>query len=190
MPRPQSLSIHTALLTAAGQLFYERGIGTTGVEAIADAAGVGKPALYRHFHSKQGLLDATLAKRDADRRQSLHDLLSSAPRSPTERLQVAIDWQLAWVGDPRFRGCGFVRAAAELDAGGKAAATHAHAHKTWYRTELEELASAAGAIDPAQLATRLALVTEGATTLGFLGDRDLIINEARSLAQQLIHQAV
>ena len=37
---------------------------------------------------------------------------------------------------------------------------------------------------------RLALVVEGATTLAFLGDRDLVIGEARELARQLIRQSV
>ena len=82
-----------------------------------------------------------------------------------------------------------MRAAAETQAGGRAAATRAHEHKTWYRAELERLASAAGAADPAQLAMRLALVVEGATTLAFLGDRDLVIAEAREMARELIQQA-
>ena len=119
MPRTPSQEVHAALLDAAGRLFYERGIGTTGVEAVAGAAGVGKPALYRHFTSKAGLVDATLARRDANRRQSLVDLLERASASPAERLKAAIDWQLEWVGDARFRGCGFVRAAGELEAGGE-----------------------------------------------------------------------
>ena len=189
MPRPPSPQIHAALLDAAGQLFYERGIGATGVETVAGRAGVGKPALYRHFASKAGLVDATLAKRDADRRQSLVAALEHAPPSPARRLEAAVEWQLDWVGDTRFRGCGFVRAAAETQAGGRAAAARAHEHKTWYRGELEGLAAAAGAADPAQLALRLALVVEGATTLAFLGDRDLVIGEAREMAQELIRQS-
>ena len=79
MPRPPSSEIHAALLDAAGRLFYERGIGTTGVETVAGQAGVGKPALYRHFASKAGLVDATLAKRDTDRRQSLVTALEHGP---------------------------------------------------------------------------------------------------------------
>ncbi len=189
MPRAPSPQVRAALLQAAGRLFYERGIGTTGVEAVADAAGVGKPALYRHFASKAGLVDATLAKRDADRRQSLFDALDRAASSPGERLEAAVDWQLEWVADARFRGCGFVRAAAELEAGGSAAAGRAHEHKTWYRSELEKLALAAGAADPPRLAMRLALVAEGATTLAFLGDRELVIEEARTTAQDLIRLA-
>jgi AcrR family transcriptional regulator len=189
MPRAPSPQIRAALLEAAGRLFYERGIGTTGVEAVAGAAGVGKPALYRHFTSKAGLVDATLAKRDADRRQALYDALEQSSGSPAQRLQAAVDWQLEWVGNARFRGCGFVRAAAELEAGGDAAAARAHQHKTWYRSELETLALAAGAPEPARLAMRLALVAEGATTLAFLGDRELVIREARTTARDLIRQA-
>ena len=115
--------------------------------------------------------------------------LSDAPSVPAKRLEAAVEWQLEWVADARFRGCGFVRAAAETQAGGRAAATRAHEHKTWYRAELERLATAAGATDPAQLAMRLALVVEGATTLAFLGDRDLVIDEAREMAQELIEQS-
>jgi AcrR family transcriptional regulator len=189
MPRAPSSEIHAALLDAAGRLFYERGIGTTGVETVAGRAGVGKPALYRHFVSKAGLVDATLAKRDADRRESLVAALEHATSIPAKRLEAAVEWQLDWVADTRFRGCGFVRAAAELEAGGRAAATRAHEHKTWYRAELEGLATAAGAADPAQLAMRLALVVEGATTLAFLGDREQVIEEARGLTRELIQQS-
>jgi AcrR family transcriptional regulator len=189
MPRSPSPEVRAALLEAAGRLFYERGIGTTGVEAVAGAAGVGKPALYRHFASKAGLVDATLAKRDADRRRSLVNVLERTSGSPVERLQTAIDWQLEWVADARFRGCGFVRAAAELEAGGQAAGARAHQHKTWYRAELEKLALAAGADDPARLAMRLALIAEGATTLAFLGDREFVIEEAGATARDLIHTA-
>jgi AcrR family transcriptional regulator len=189
MARPRSPEIHAALLAAAGRLFYERGIGTTGVDAIAEAAGVGKPAVYRHFRSKAGLVDATLAKRDENRRQSLNHTLARAPRSAVERLKAAVEWQLEWVASEPFRGCGFVRAAAEREAGGTEAAERAHQHKTWYRHQLQQLADHARAPDPAQLGMRLALVTEGATTLAFLGDQAEVIDAARQHANDLIHAA-
>lgn len=43
------------------QLFSQRGYAATSVGAICDQAGVGKPALYWHFASKEGLLAAVLA---------------------------------------------------------------------------------------------------------------------------------
>lgn len=177
------------MLATAGRLFYEHGIGTTGVEAVASAAGVGKPAIYRHFGSKAGLIDEVLAKRDDDRRQSLVEALAQAPSCPIARLKAAVDWQLEWVASAHFCGCSFVRAAAERQAGGTAAAEHAYAHKTWYRHELEQLAREAGASDPAKLGMRLALVIEGATTLAFLGDRTEIIEAGRQQTRELIEAA-
>ncbi|MHB2000864.1 MAG: TetR/AcrR family transcriptional regulator [Solirubrobacteraceae bacterium] len=189
VPRPKSQNVHSALLDAAGRLFYEHGIGATGVEAIADAAGVGKPAVYRHFRSKAGLIDATLARRDENRRQSLIETLARSPTSPVERLKLAVEWQLEWAASERFRGCGFLRAAAELDAGGAEAAGRAYAHKTWYRHQLQQLAEQAGAPDPAQLGMRLALNAEGATTLAFLGDQAEVVGAARDQAHNLIDAA-
>ncbi len=159
------------------------------MEVIADAAGVGKPAVYRHFQSKAGLIDATLARRDENRRQSLVETLARSPRSPLERLKIAVEWQLEWVASEGFRGCGFVRAAAELEAGGAEAAEHAYAHKTWYRHQLQGLAAQAGAPDPAQLGMRLALIAEGATTLAFLGDQAEIVGAAQDQAHDLIDAA-
>ena len=48
------------LLEAGTQLFSERGYAATSVGAICERAEVGKPALYWHFDSKEGLLAAVL----------------------------------------------------------------------------------------------------------------------------------
>ncbi len=44
-----------AILEAAARVFAERGFGDTDVQVIADAAGVGKGTVYRHFGNKQDL---------------------------------------------------------------------------------------------------------------------------------------
>ena len=49
-------------MRAARLSFAERGLGIA-VHLIADRAGVGIGTLYRHFPSKQSLIDATLAQR-------------------------------------------------------------------------------------------------------------------------------
>lgn len=48
------------LLDVAIQVFAEAGFHTTSMNDIADAAGVTKPVLYRHFTSKRGLFRAAL----------------------------------------------------------------------------------------------------------------------------------
>ena len=50
------------ILTAAIELFSERGFAGTSVADVCERAGVVKTALYWHFESKEGLLDAALAR--------------------------------------------------------------------------------------------------------------------------------
>jgi len=50
------------ILGAAIGLFSERGFAGTSVADVCDRAGVVKTALYWHFESKEGLLDAALAR--------------------------------------------------------------------------------------------------------------------------------
>ena len=53
--RADARANHQALLSAAGELFAERGIDVS-YEEIAERAGVGRATLYRHFPTKDDLL--------------------------------------------------------------------------------------------------------------------------------------
>ena len=55
-----------ALLTAARELFTEKGFAGTGREEIAERAGVTRGALYHHFASKQAAFEAVAAELDAE----------------------------------------------------------------------------------------------------------------------------
>jgi AcrR family transcriptional regulator len=52
----------TGLLRSALALFAAKGYDATGVQEIAEAAGVAKPTLYHFFGSKHGLLEALFAE--------------------------------------------------------------------------------------------------------------------------------
>ena len=47
-----------AILTAAAELFAERGYAAVGMDDIGAAAGVTGPAIYRHFGAKASVLTA------------------------------------------------------------------------------------------------------------------------------------
>jgi AcrR family transcriptional regulator len=61
MPTRKMIPPRERLLEAAGDLFHRHGIRGVGVEAIAAAAGTNKMTLYRHFASKDELVEAWLA---------------------------------------------------------------------------------------------------------------------------------
>jgi len=51
-----------SILDAAIDIFIANGFETTSMDAIAEAAGVAKGTLYYHFASKEGIVDAIVAR--------------------------------------------------------------------------------------------------------------------------------
>ncbi|GAA1860003.1 TetR/AcrR family transcriptional regulator [Microbacterium koreense] len=103
------------LLAAARDLFYVNGINTTGVEALATAAGVTKATLYNNFRSKDEVVVAYLREKLSATKAALdaHDD-PSAP--PPERVAVVFDSLAADIDAGRFQGCPFAKAAVEVPA--------------------------------------------------------------------------
>lgn len=82
------------LLLAAEKLFAERGIAAVSLREVNLAAGQkNTSSAHYHFGSKEALVDAILAYRQADlgqRRQSLRDELLARQASPTVRDWVTV----------------------------------------------------------------------------------------------------
>jgi AcrR family transcriptional regulator len=55
MARPRSAQAHKKVVDAAVQLFSERGIDATSMDAIAEASGVSKATIYKHWPDKDRL---------------------------------------------------------------------------------------------------------------------------------------
>ena len=55
MARPRSIAAHRKVLDAALNLFAERGIDATSMDAIAEASGVSKATIYKHWREKDEL---------------------------------------------------------------------------------------------------------------------------------------
>ncbi|HZY72557.1 MAG TPA: TetR/AcrR family transcriptional regulator [Edaphobacter sp.] len=55
MARPRSVEAHRKVLQAAAGLFAERGIDSTSMDAIAEASGVSKATIYKHWPDKDAL---------------------------------------------------------------------------------------------------------------------------------------
>jgi AcrR family transcriptional regulator len=60
MARTRSEQLHRKVLEAALNLFAERGIESTSMDAIAEASGVSKATIYQHWEDKDALCLETL----------------------------------------------------------------------------------------------------------------------------------
>jgi AcrR family transcriptional regulator len=61
--REQAVRRDARLLDAATTLFMERGFDGTSIDAVAEAAGVGKPTVYARYRDKRDLFAAVLRDR-------------------------------------------------------------------------------------------------------------------------------
>jgi AcrR family transcriptional regulator len=81
------------IVEAAGRRFGEHGFEATRLDAVAAAAGVTKPVLYRHFDGKTALYLALLARH----RDDLGSFAVPASGSLEERLRTVLDDWLTYV---------------------------------------------------------------------------------------------
>ncbi|PJI84838.1 TetR/AcrR family transcriptional regulator [Luteimicrobium subarcticum] len=153
-------SARERLLAAADELFYAEGIHVVGIDRIIERAGVAKASLYTTFGSKDALVGAYLDLRH-DRSRARIEAAVARQTAPRARLLALYDAQAELFAQPTFRGCAFVNASAESDAG-DAADERTRAHRDWLRTYLTGLAREAGATDPDELARQLVVIYDGA----------------------------
>ena len=86
------------IISATRQLFDERGVRDAQIEDIANAVGINRAIIYRHFTGKEELFSLTLVQYLDELRVALEDAAATttAPRAQLERLVEAfVDYGLA-----------------------------------------------------------------------------------------------
>lgn len=157
------------ILAAATELLYRRGLDGVGVAELCTSTGVSKETLYRHFGSKDGLVEAVLRARSDRVTQWLADAAAAAGDDPLAQLAAVFDALARWHAEPAFRGCALLNAATQWHDGheGTARATAAR-HLDRRLDLLTGIARRAGAADPAALGRQLLTLVVGATVLADL----------------------
>lgn len=96
------------VLAAAARVFAARGYHATSLDAIAEAAGFSRGAVYYNFADKEELFLELLDRRCAERAQDLREVFADTDEDDVEatsrRAQVAADHALdAMTGDTEWR---------------------------------------------------------------------------------------
>jgi AcrR family transcriptional regulator len=171
------------ILRTASELFYREGTRAVGVDLIVERAGVAKTSLYRHFGTKDDLIEAFLLLEDDDFWQRWDAVAARHKGAPREEL----DAQLQWIGEriarPGYRGCPQINIAAEYADDNHPARKVAVAHKRELRRRLAELARAMRIDEPETFALRLGTVIDGALSSG----RALHVEGPVRFLQELAH---
>lgn len=87
------------IIATAVELFYNKGLGNTTLEAVAEQMGVTKPFIYSHFKSKNELL-AEICSRGIRASLDALNRVVAMPASPTDKLQALVrEFMLAVLGN-------------------------------------------------------------------------------------------
>lgn len=159
-----------AILAAATELFYERGLDGIGIAELCTATGVSKETLYRHFGSKDGLVESVLTARSDRVVTWLTDAAHAAGSRPAAQLAAIFDALGTWYAEKGFRGCAIVNAATQHHT--EPARPVATRHLDRYLTLLTDIATRARAKQPHRLARQLLMLIEGATVVADHHDAD------------------
>lgn len=155
------------LLRTASELFYREGIHSVGVDRIIGEAGVTRATFYRHFPSKEDLVEAYLGVEDANIKAAFAAAEASGA-APREMLGLVIEGLADDVSRHHTRGCPFINAAAEYPDPESGVRRAVDAHRGWFRGELEHLLAAAESDAPAETAGELVLLRDAAMVGGYL----------------------
>jgi AcrR family transcriptional regulator len=178
------------ILDSAEELFFSNGIAVTGVDRVADEAGVAIATLYKHVGSKDGLLQAVLTRRL--RSWTEHwDAAIAAAGTPTGRLLAIFDAVTnfrAAAGATQW--CCFLATASERPRPADDQSDAVHdllEHETSLVTErLHQLAVDADLDDPSTVASRLLLIYNGALSSLLRSAPTDPLTHARQLAEILV----
>jgi AcrR family transcriptional regulator len=153
------------LLATASALFYRDGIRAVGVERILAEAPATRATFYRHFPSKEDLVVAYLRGFDARTRAEIQGITGAAS-SPADALR-AIGAALAdSLSAPGFRGCAFLKAAAEHPDPDDPVRRVVLDHRAWYLATLTDLftqvVGSADSPEPPRAAAHFLMMRDGA----------------------------
>jgi AcrR family transcriptional regulator len=175
-----------AVLAAAEELFYARGIHAVGVDLIAERAGVTKKTLYDRFGSKERLVVEYLRERDGRWRTFLAPLLDAAGDDPAARLRAVFDASARWAAANSGKGCSMINAHAEISDPAHPAYRVIVDQKAWMLGLFTTIATAAGVADPSSAARSVMLLHEGALVSDGMHVFENPYAQARDVAVRLL----
>lgn len=182
--------VRTLLINAAKRLFYDHGIGATGIDAIVKIAGVAKMSLYNNFSSKEELINEFVEECYGEWFVLYKTYLSVAETRQDKILAIfdahIENFDLSYKG--RIRGCPLLNAAGELQLGSavrRRIAARKKQTETFIRQHLSE-GQPMNDIAKDVLTQHVAFLLEGALCKCGLEGSVLPLLSARDIARTII----
>ncbi len=156
------ISKRTAIVERAYDSFYRGGFHATGVDALADEAGVSKRTLYKYFPTKEHLIEAVLDYYGARVRIYIMDAATARTSDPREQILAIFDIRRDLMLQQQFRGCLAQQAAQEYRDKHVRIEQLGEATIHYFETHFITLCKQAKLKDPTHLGKHVHLLFQGA----------------------------
>lgn len=188
--KTKHISTRQHILETASRLFYAQGIRAVSVDAIAEKACITKKTIYYHFKSKDELVAGYLDARDQPNLALFAQWFAESQGDVAQKT-ASIFLRLAENAQhPKWKGCGFLRTAAELaNMPGHPAVVIGAAHKKKFEKWLSETYAKAGLKNANFLARSVALLMEGSFSAMLIHRDPTYATAAAQTASMLLSHA-
>jgi AcrR family transcriptional regulator len=178
------------IVAAAARLFYNEGIRAASVDAIAEKAGVTKKTLYYHFRSKDELIAAYLQSRDQPTLDLYARWFEETPGSASDKISGLFTKFARATDTAKWKGCGFLRTAAELaNTPGHPALKAGAAHKKRFEAWLADALTREGIGNTKAAARSIVVLLDGAASVMLVHRDAAYVEAAGAVAASLVEPA-
>ncbi|MER6251811.1 helix-turn-helix domain-containing protein [Streptomyces sp. NPDC001584] len=150
------------ILDAAEELFLREGIRAVGVQAIAEQAKTTKAALYRHFATKDALIEEWLRIVAAGYATAFDQVEAEHPDDGRAQVLGVARFIAGGLPDIALRGCPFVNSVTGLPDPAHPARRLIGNHKAHQRRRLTAMCERAGVHEPDDASAEITFLLEGA----------------------------
>lgn len=175
-----------AVLRAADDCFYARGIGGVVMGEIRDASGVSMRRLYTMYPSKSALVAAWLSDRHETWMAWFTTTVERHVTAGADQVNATFDALAEWVASPGYRGCAFINSLAETSEMEDPHRRIIAAHKRDLIALLARLVAGDHANAPSWLPAALGVIVDGAIVQCTIFASTEPLDAARSAVHQLL----
>ncbi len=188
--KPTANTTRERIVAAASKLFYGQGVRAVSVDAVAEKAGLTKRTFYYHFASKDDLIAAYLERRDQPNLGLFRHWFTESGGELADKVAAIFRTLGQAARRPAWKGCGFLRTAAELaDMPGHPAIRIGIAHKKRFEDWLKTVFEADGILEAELLARQILLLLDGCFATVLLNRDPSYMDSAAAAAATLVRAA-
>jgi AcrR family transcriptional regulator len=175
-----------AVLRAADELFYARGLAGVAMADIRDASGVSMRRVYTMYPSKRDLVAGWLTDRHDTWMAWFTTTVEDHITAGADPVMATFDAIADWVTAPGYRGCAFLNSLAETNEIDDSHRIIIAAHKRDLIEHLTDLASRGYPDAPDWLPAALGVIVDGAIVQCTIFASTEPLDAARSAVHQLL----